>query len=266
MTISQVAGQGFRLATRGSDVLYGRAAVVADCATLKLPKYEAALCPTPAQAALGIDGLLNNAAGPYSRYQPPAGMTRHQVVGDFVSRVATQQPLSIPLSVLRDAARLFALTRDGLPTITPISRWQFQPTYATFPPGVTLKFVAVQGQHYGGGDPVTIRPLATFLRDYQLDGGYAPGPLLAAMTAAGAVGSLFIFGRRRGSRTPPPGERALAAGALLATLSAVAVVLGSDVFEFSWRYQLPALVTLPLAGVLGGMLIAGHLRARRDLS
>jgi hypothetical protein len=260
MTISQAAGQGFRLTNRGSDVLYGRAAVVADCATLKLPAYEAALCPTPAQAALGIDELLNNPNGPYAHYQPPAGMVKHQAVGDFVTRVATQQPVSMPLSVLRDAARLFALTRDGLPTITPIYRWQFQPTYATFPPGVTLKFVAEQGQHYGGGDPVTIRPLATFLRDYQLYGGYTPGPLLAVMTAAGAVGSLFAFRRRL-----RPGERAAAAGALLATLSAVAVVLSSDVFEFSWRYQLPVLVTLPLAGVLGGTLVAARLRARRDL-
>jgi hypothetical protein len=270
MTISQVAGQGFRLTTRGSDVVYGRAAVVADCATLKLPAYEKALCPTPAQAAMGIDELLNGANGPYARYQPPAGMTKHQVVGDFVTRVATQQPVSMPLSVLRDAARLFALTKDGSATITPIFRWQFQPTYATFPPGVTLKFVAEQGQHYGGGGPVTIRPLATFLRDYQLYGGYTPGPLLAVLTAAGAVGSLFVFARRRGPRTQPPGrrpapdDRMLAAGTLLATLSAVAVVLASDVFEFSWRYQLPALVTLPLAGVLGGTLIAGRFRDRRD--
>ena len=60
-------------------------------------------------------------------------------------------------SVLRDAVRLFALTRDGVSTITPISRWQFQPAYATFPPGVTLPFVARQAQVYGGG-PMTIRP------------------------------------------------------------------------------------------------------------
>ena len=200
---------------------------------------------------------------PYSHYQPPAGMTKHQVVGDFVARVAMQQPLSMPLSVLRDGARLFALTRDGLSTITPISRWQFQPAYATFPPGVTLKFVAEQGQHYGGGGPVTIRPLAAFLHDYQLHGGYTPGPLLAVMLAAGAAGSLFVFGRRRGTGTLTADDRLLATGTLLATLSAVTIVLGSDVFEFSWRYQLPALVTLPLAGVLGGTLLA---RGAEDLS
>ena len=131
---------------------------------------------------------------------------------------------------------------------------------------MTLPFVAGQGQHYGGGDPVTIRPLATFLRAYQLDGGYAPGPLLAAMTTAGAVGSLFVFARRRRTQAQTPDDRMLAAGTLLVMLSAVAVVLASDVFEFSWRYQLPALVTLPLAGVLGGTLIADRLRGRRHPS
>ena len=271
MTISGATGDGFRLATRGNDVLYGRAAMVADCATLNLPAYEAPLCPTPAQAAAGIDELLNSDNGPYTHYQPPAGRTREQVAGDFVRRVAIHQPLAIPLSVLRDADRLFALTRDGVDTITPISRWQFQPTYATFPPGVTLPFVAKQGQTYGGGDPTTIRPLATLLRDYQLYGGYTPGPLLAAMTAVGAAGSLLVFGRRRRQPTAAPqtlpqgatdDDRMLAAGTLLVMLAAVAVVLGSDVFEFSWRYQLPALVTLPLAGVLGGTLLAGRIHAR----
>ena len=92
---------------------------------------------------------------------------------------------------------------------------------------------------------------------------------LAGLTAAGALGSLFVFARRRGPQPQPPGQRPapddrmLAAGTLLAMLSAVAVVLASDVFEFSWRYQLPALVTLPLAGVLGGTLIAGRVRLGR---
>jgi hypothetical protein len=277
MTVSAASGNGFTLAAHRGDVLYGRAADAANCSTLKLPADEQALCPTPAQQAVGIDGIINNTGSTYQLYKPPPGKTSGQMAGNFVLRVAKQQPLAIPLSTLRDAARLFALTKDGTSSITAISRWQFQLTYATYPPGVTLKFVAEQGQKYGGGNPVTIRPLATFLRDYQLHGGYTPGPLLAVLTAAGLAGSLFVFAQRRkdplpvspDGATPYPartGEdtQLLAAGTALATLTAVCVVLGSDVYEFSWRYQLPALVTLPLAGVLGGTLIAGRLRARRD--
>ena len=85
------------------------------------------------------------------------------------------------------------------------------------------------------------------------------------MTGAGVIGSLAVFARRRkgadGTRRPGRTDRPLAAAATIATLSAVAVVLGADVFEFSWRYQLPALVTLPLAGVLGYLVIAGRAAA-----
>jgi len=38
----------------------------------------------------------------------------------------------------------------------------------------------------------------------------------------------------------------------------------SDVFEFSWRYQLPALVTLPAAGALGVAVILAAIRRRRE--
>jgi hypothetical protein len=52
---------------------------------------------------------------------------------------------------------------------------------------------------------------------------------------------------------------------VLASLAAIAVVLGSDVYEFSWRYQLPALVILPVAGTFGCMVVSrrvrGHLRS-----
>jgi hypothetical protein len=274
MSVSQATGNGFTLAGHGPNVLYGRAAVAANCATLKLPAGEASLCPSPAQVALGIDAIINNGSGPYEAYQPPPGQTAKQGYNDFVVQVAEQQPLAMPLSVLRDAVRLFALTRDGVSSITPISRWQFQPTYATYPPGVTLPFVAEQGQHYGGGGAETVKPLASFLRAYQLDGGYTPGPLLAVLTAGGLAGSLLVFSRRRkdSARTLPPDARlaramadpqSLAAGTLLATVTVLGVVLGSDIYEFSWRYQLPALVTLPIAGVLGGTLIAGRIATRR---
>ena len=42
--------------------------------------------------------------------------------------------------------------------------------------------------------------------------------------------------------------------------SAAAVLLVSDAFEFSWRYQLPALVTLPPAAALALTALFTHRR------
>jgi hypothetical protein len=212
--------------------------------------------------ATGIDQIINGPDGPYQTYKPPAGETLEQATDSFDLSVLRQQPLAIPLSVARDAIRLFALTKDGTANITPISRWQFQTTYAFYPPGVTYQVVADAGKAYGGGAPVAVGPLATFLRDYQLDGGYTPGPLLAAMTATGALGSLFLLRRRRrGSRgRAATDDRQLALASALVTVSAVVLLAGSDFYEFTWRYQLPALVLLPLAGALGYTVIAKRLR------
>ena len=269
MGASYMVGGQFALTTQGPNVVYGRAAIAANCATLSLPSYERSLCPSPSFKALGVDQIINTPSGPYRSYKPPAGMTVQQATAGFDLSVLRQQPLAIPLSVARDAVRLFALTRDGSPVITPIWRWQFQTAYPYYPPGVTYKIVASAGERYGGGGPVAVQPLAVFLRAYQLDGGYTPGPLLAVMTVAGALGSLPAFSRRRGRAVSRSGarinrasvfDRQLALATALVMLSGTAVLLGSDIYEFSWRYQLPALVTLPLAGTLGYMVIAGRLR------
>jgi hypothetical protein len=111
---------------------------------------------------------------------------------------------------------------------------------------------------YGGRAQVD-RPIAAFLRSYQLDGGYTPGPLLALLTLAGLAGSGLALIRRAGDgRT-----RQLALACLLFTATAATVLLPPDVYEFSWRYQLPAVITLVPAGVLGisALLSLGHPQA-----
>jgi hypothetical protein len=52
----------------------------------------------------------------------------------------------------------------------------------------------------------------------------------------------------------------MASACLLATSTAAAILVVSDTYEFSWRYQLPAMVLLPLAGVLGITAIAAKVR------
>ena len=44
----------------------------------------------------------------------------------------------------------------------------------------------------------------------------------------------------------------------------MAVLLGAYLYDFSWRYQLPALVTLPVAGAFGVTALVGVVRARRQ--
>jgi hypothetical protein len=104
----------------------------------------------------------------------------------------------------------------------------------------------------------------TVLRDYQLHGGYTPGPVLLLALLA-AMAGIFTFRRDRDRDRDRDSAQAqsLALACLLVTASGVAALLGADLYEFSWRYQLPALVTLPVAGALGATAVARYVRARR---
>ena len=265
----------FGLASNGPAPEYGRAAAAADCATLTVPADERALCPSPARLLTlgGIDGLLHNPQSPGHTVPVPPGTTHAHLLAGFSLAVLREQPLRVAASVARDSVRLFALTRDGDPQITSIARWQFQTFYPTYPHRYTMAaFTRLARQHGSGGGLVAVEPVATVLRDYQLDGGYTPGPLYAAGLAAGLLGSLCGLARRRTparrSTLSADHERAaqseLAAACLLVTLSAVALLLSSDVYEFSWRYQLPAVVMLPVAGALGLTALAAQVRHTRD--
>ena len=276
------------------QTLTGRLVAAADCATLRLPANVRPLCPTPAeQQALGPDAL-EHAFGRSPLYDTPVTPgTRGALIAELKSAIAHQQPLRVVVSILSDSLRVFAPTRQPSGWVTPISRWQFQDGYPTYPPwtsicpagglsaqacltvqhdiqkatapasdllvqpGGTL-VVGVQralggmfrpatlSPAYGGPARVT-RPVAAFLRSYQLGGGYTPGPLLALAALAGLAGSVVALSRRGRSGRGGP----LAVACLLFTVTAAVVLLAPDVYEFSWRYELPAVITLVPAGVLG---------------
>ena len=252
--------------------LTGRLAAAADCATLSIPADVRALCPPPWQQRLGPD-YLNHERSSLITAALPAGVARGRLIGQLNAAVESQQPLRVAGAIVRDSVRLFALSRDDTPGVTPISRWQFQTHYPVFPPWVSVgpghvivvgvqrqlfgRFrLSVLGSGYGGAAQVDTR-LAAFLRSYQLGGGYTPGPLLALCVLAGLAGSLLVLTGRGGA------SRQLALACLLFTATAAAVLLPPDVYEFSWRYQLPAVVTLVPAGVLGVAALARRWQERR---
>jgi hypothetical protein len=253
---------GFEMSNMGDAYLYGRAAHAADCATLKIPAIERPLCPSaPVSASLGVDGLVNSKDAPRVRYQPVnvyLGLPDNTLPlqRQLAYSVLKQQPMRVAGDIARDSVKIFALTRNTAEGDTPITRWQFQASYPYYPPGIT-RYGANSASNVfaragGGGYARVNLTAATVLRDYQLHGGYTPGPLFLAGLLAGLAG-IFTFRRRRD----------LALACLLITGCAVAVLLGADLYEFSWRYQLPALVTLPVAGAFGVTALIRYARARR---
>jgi hypothetical protein len=252
----------FFLSHTGVTSAYGRMAAAADCATIRLPSAARGMCPTRAQQAKGPDWLeyaVNSPIRPYYAKLPRA--EADTLISNFNHAVLVQQPSRVLGAYGRDVVKLFALTRNTRPGDTPISRWQFQKAFPYFTSHATKSFVAAAVDRFGGGAPAVWRPVAAFLRSYQLRGGYTPGPLLAVFTLTGLAGSAALLRRRA-----DPGTRQLALACLLFFTSAVFVTLISDLFEFSWRYQLPALVTLPPAGALGISVIARLIRAKRSLA
>ena len=248
----------FELSDQGDAVLYGRMAAAADCPALRIPAAMRALCPSPQAArSFGVDGLVNNPASPAYTAPLPAGLSHAGAAKRFSYAVLEQQPLRVAGAIAGDAVKLFALTRNTAPGDTPIWRWQFQATYPSYPPTITASSAsALFRAAGGGGTPTAIRPLAVFLRDYQLHGGYTPGPYLLLALLAG-IGGVAAGCVRRDARA--------ALACLLVTGAGAGVLLGADLYEFSWRYQLQALVTLPAAGALGAGVIQGCIRgtARR---
>jgi hypothetical protein len=289
MSISYAASGHFWLSRSGTSTIYGRVAEAADCATLKLPADERFLCPTASQKALGPDGLDHDPSSPLNSYVTPPGGSESDLVSGFTRAVITQQPLRVLSAIGADAIRLFAVHRVTSPGDTAISRWQFQTSYPTYQSYIRvssanvivvgLKLQNTTAMNYityqpldpsMGGKATVIRPLAAFLRAYQLDGGYTPGPVYLAAALLGLLGTLSLVRRvqRRDSQGRPagagPAGRDLALACCLFFITAVVILLASDVPEFSWRYQLPAIVTLPPAGALGLAAILAQVRSRRS--
>jgi hypothetical protein len=265
---------GFELSNMGDAYLYGRTAHAADCATLKIPADERPLCPSPQVAAvLGVDGLVNSGYSPRVLYQPvdvqanvPALVDTLPMQRQLAYSVIRQQPMRVAGDIARDSVKIFALTRNTEQGDTDISRWQFQTSYPYYPPGITRyggnSATNVFKQAGGGGYARVNRTVDTVLRDYQLHGGYTPGPVFLLALLAGIAG-IFTFRRNRHRDREVAQAQQLALACLLITTSGVAVLLGADLYEFSWRYQLPALVTLPVAGALGATAVVRYMRARR---
>ncbi|MDT7725423.1 MAG: hypothetical protein QOI21_1999 [Actinomycetota bacterium] len=235
------------LSPSSGNALYGRTAVVADCDRLDLDATLRLFCPRePLGQRLGIDSYAHMDGDPNWPGPIPPGETRDALAREFGLTVLREQPWDVAGSILTDFFKSFAFTRTTAPNDVPLDRWQFQLTYPIFdhPPDQVEQIT----RQYDGIAPYVNPELAPILRGYQLGGGYVPGAVLGFGALLGLLGG---FGRGRAR-----------AGGLLAASSGLVLLLGSAAFEFSWRYQLPALVLLPVAGALGFTTLTAASRRR----
>jgi hypothetical protein len=192
---------------------------------------------------------VHASTSPIAGYQPPAGMDRGQVINDFAVRAIRHQPLDYLRAVASDFAWGFIWTKANKPgNPAPVERWQFQVGFPTFfddTPGFL--------RQYGNEGPSVNRGLARFLRTYQLTVGYTRGTVVLGALIVGLLGAIGVGRARRSG---------LQAACLMWTLVPVGLLLvPAAMFEFTWRYQLPGIVLLPVAGALGLTAMTG---ARTD--
>ena len=225
-----------------SNGLYARVAASVNCAQLSLPSYERPLCPPKGvvkpQGGSLIQGYSRGKTSPINSYRPPPGKTTPQVLNDVAKRGIEQQPLAVAGAVGKTFVRPFlSWRRDHQPGELQAGRWQFQTKFPLFFTHISLSLF----QRWQGHGPVINHPLARVLRDYQLSLGYTPGLVLLACAVLALVAGLGV-GRARHS-----GQQL---ACLLWLVAGLGLLLAADLYQFSWRYQLPALVTLPPAAAL----------------
>lgn len=225
--------------------LYVRATSFVDCPQLSVPDYQRVLCPVePRGERRDPTFYLWHDPRTLPSLDLPTGTTQDEALRAFALAAIRAQPADYTAIVARDFALNFDIWRGDRFEYETAYKWRFDHYVDLGPTDWTGPAYA---EH--GGDQLTTRqPYANALVGYQWV-GYLPGPLLLGCLVLGLVGGLGA-GRARDS-----GMRLVC---LLPTVSGAGLLLVPDLTaEFTWRYQLPALVLLPMGAALGFAALRG---------
>ncbi|GAA1247294.1 hypothetical protein GCM10009676_36830 [Prauserella halophila] len=243
----------FALSPSTGNVLYARGAVVADCRNLELSERLRPACPDePLGERLGSDRYAHIGADDEWRAQWPEGTNIVGIQQDFGTEVIRQQPVDVAAAIMIDFLKGFRSWRVDSPGDVSVQRWHFQPTYQFYNHEEKSREYAVR---YSGEEPESRPTLGRALRWYQLFGGFTPGNVLGAALLLALAAGLGVTRRARAS--------GLRSAMLLPAGMALVSLGGAAAFEFSWRYQLPGLTLLPLAGALALTALLRHRKRRR---
>jgi hypothetical protein len=256
----------------GGYFLSGRVEPFARCEGLELPPDERMLCDDrPKAERPGPDWYVWNPGSPLRRLDFPEGTDRNQLASNFARRIIRHQPLDYLGTVAGDFVHYFAPTRTSGHGDGPVQTFQFRTSFTPDPwqpaypptdpyiwqwtwPGDSVRFgniVATHGFDLARAEPRLHPGIATTLRNYQRV-GFTPGPLIALAVLAAiaaAIGRMSEQQRRLGY-----------AALLLATTGVLLLLVPAATASFDFRYLVPALTVLPIAGALGVTVLADRRR------
>jgi hypothetical protein len=240
------AGTGaWALSQAGDRALYMRVTTFVRCGRIDVPHYERTLCPRKAVGKRRDPTYYGwHDLDTVHALVPPPGVSTNAALRDFAHAAIRAQPGDYARVVLRDVVMNFDWLRTDRYEYDTVYKWSFhhyvdyQPTDWTGPAYAT----------YGGEEPRSRHPLADWLDAYG-HAVYVHGPLLLAMLLLALAG--LVLRRPGAPATRPLLFLTTAIGTGLMVVPAVSA-------EFTWRYQLPAVVFVPM----GAALAWTRLRAR----
>jgi 4-amino-4-deoxy-L-arabinose transferase-like glycosyltransferase len=229
----------FAMSESGGRALYMRTTAWVDCGTFSVPDYEQPLCPEE-PVGQRLDPTEYGWHSPDSTHglTPPPGTTVDEAEHDFAVRAIRAQPWDYTRTVLRDIALNFWVPRDDQFEYDTADKWSF----ARYVDREQLtSFTAPAYRAHGGELPTVRQPGASWLAAYGTK-VYLWGPALLVLFLL-ALAALFVPGRDRGARRSVIVLLLLVGGGLMVAPDVLA--------EFVWRYQLPAILLVPMAAALG---------------
>lgn len=255
------AGRGtYALTTSDGIYLWGRTAGFADCAKMRPPPDEAALClPPAADERREAPGHLiwRSDIPPRELLSPVVSPEANTTLRDFSVRAILAQPGDYLGAVGEGVGRAFSPRRYPYPNSTTERLYHFPGRPQLFPSGLAYAAkpgapgtVLADAMRYGrtGTPSEVVRPYADRLVDYQRH-WFLPGPAIGAVFGLGAVAFLAARGRRR---------EVLMVWGTAATLLLFPIASA----DFDYRYVVP---TVPFACFAVGLgLSAVRRRAAGD--
>ncbi|MDX6372417.1 MAG: hypothetical protein QOD98_1405 [Nocardioidaceae bacterium] len=233
------------LSESGGRALYMRTTAFVDCSRFTVPDYERPLCPAePVGQRLEPTEYGWHTPDGTHGLRPPPTITPGDAMGDFAEAAIRAQPGDYVRVVVRDFASNFFVPRRDFFEYDTASKWTFD-RYLTFQ---TSDFTRPAYEAHGGQLPRVRQPWAWAVAGYGAV-VYLWGPVLLSLLVLCVAGLL-----RRGPSWAPPTRPAI----FLCLAVGAGLMLAPDATaEFVWRYQLPAVLLLPMGAALAWTRLRG---------